>query len=83
MLSAFELACEPGVLSESEVSREKLEGFLGRFGRRFYGIGDEKGEKIEVWKGAEVVREEVVGEGGVRIVPFWRGRGCWSLKWVE
>jgi dihydroorotase len=83
VLSALELACERGVLSEREVTREKLEGFLGGFGREFYGVRDERGEKIEVWKGEEVVREEVRGEDGVRIVPFWRGRGCWSLKWVE
>ncbi len=83
VLSALEIACERGVISEADVTREKLEGFLGGFGRNFYGVVDEKEEKIEIWKGGEVVKEEIVGDGGVRIVPFWRGRECWSLKWVS
>lgn len=82
MLSALDLACERGVIGEDEVTREKLEGFLGGFGRGFYGVEDERGERIEVWKGGEVVKEEIGGDGGVRILPFWRGRGVWSLRWV-
>ena len=84
VISALEGAVERGIISEADVTREKLEGFLGRHGRDFYTIKDEKGEKIEVWKGDEVVIEELKGEGeaGIGIMPFRWGMGVWSLKWV-
>ncbi|KAK2749877.1 hypothetical protein FQN57_005293 [Myotisia sp. PD_48] len=55
ILLALEDAIGRGVVSESEVTQERLEGFLSLFGRRFYKVPEttnkivleRKGEKIE------------------------------------
>ena len=78
-MGAFEEAIERGVLKESQVTKEILEGFLGGHGRKFYGIAESK-ERIVLRKGKEVVIESVKGVG-VEVVPFRRAMGCWSVEW--
>ena len=82
VISALEGAVERGIIDENSITKEKLEGFLGRHGREFYRIKDEKEEMIELLKGSEVVCEEI-GEREVKIVPFRRGMGVWSVRWVK
>ncbi|KAK2807758.1 hypothetical protein FQN50_005300 [Emmonsiellopsis sp. PD_5] len=80
VLDAFEKGVESGVLRQEDVTVEILEGFLSRFGREFYGVGDERGEFITVRKGGE----KIVGllEGvGVDVVPFRKGETTWSVSW--
>jgi dihydroorotase len=38
VLDAFELAVERKVITEEQVTKEILEGFLGGHGRKFYGL---------------------------------------------
>jgi dihydroorotase len=78
-MGAFEEAIARGVIKESDVTQEILEGFLGGHGRKFYGI-DESKERIILRKGKEVVQESFSGEG-VEVVPFRKGLSTWSVEW--
>lgn len=81
ILDALELAIERKIISESDVTAEILENFLGGHGRRFYGIGDSSGERIILRKGSEVVEKSFAGKEGIQIVPFRRGQSTWSVEW--
>jgi dihydroorotase len=80
VLGAFEEAIAREVITEADVTKEILEGFLGGWGRNFYGIRDSSNEKIVLRKGAEVVQESFKGEG-VEVIPFRRGQNTWSIEW--
>ncbi|KAL5392751.1 hypothetical protein DPSP01_000451 [Paraphaeosphaeria sporulosa] len=82
VLDALEKGVERGVIEEKEVSQEGLEGFLGRWGRKFYQVKDERGEKVVLRKGQAKVVEVLEKEGvSVKIVPFRRGETTWSVEW--
>ncbi len=51
VLDALELPVERGVMDDSEVTMEKLKGFLGEYGRAFYGVGEGEGEMLLERKG--------------------------------
>lgn len=80
VLGAFEEAIKRGVATEADVTKEILEGFLGGYGRKFYGITDSSNEKIVLRKGVEVVRESFEGDG-VQVIPFRKGQSTWSIEW--
>jgi dihydroorotase len=80
VLGALEQAIERKVITEEEVTEEILTGFLGGYGRNFYGISDSSNEKIVLRKGGEVIQESVTGMG-VEVVPFRRGQSTWSVEW--
>lgn len=88
VLLAIEEAAERRVIAEGDVSRERLEGFLGRFGRRFYGlgvgegVGKGKGKKIVLESRGERVCESVRSEvGGLEVGISRAGEEVWSLRW--
>lgn len=84
VLTALEEAIARGDVEAGAVTQELLEGFLGGFGRRFYGVeeGKGKGERIVVEKKkGEVVVESIKGEG-VEVVPFRKGKDTWSVRWL-
>jgi len=72
-----------GWLETGTVSREGLAGFLGGFGRRFYGIEETGRGTVVLERTGRKVPEVLRGEGGVEVVYFARGRETWSLQWVE
>jgi dihydroorotase len=78
-MGAFEQAIERKVISEDEVTEEILIGFLGGFGRKFYGVADTN-ERIVLSKGNEVVKESFTGKD-VEVVPFRKSQGTWSVAW--
>ncbi|POR39036.1 Putative dihydroorotase [Tolypocladium paradoxum] len=80
-MTALEEAIERGEIEESDVTQELLEGFLGGYGRRFYGVEDKSGQRIRLSKGQEVVSGNIVGEG-VEVVPFRSGRQTWTVEWI-
>ena len=80
MLGALEQAIERKVITEEEVTEEILAGFLGGYGRKFYGIADSSKEMIVLRKEGQVIQESFVGEG-VEVVPFRRGQTTWSVSW--
>jgi len=86
VLEAFEMAITKGMVSREEVSEQVVRGFLGEFGRSFYGVAESK-RKIRVSAGEEKVVESLSmqGEGmGSEdiVVPFRRGEPIYSLEWI-
>ncbi|KAF2477898.1 Dihydroorotase [Lindgomyces ingoldianus] len=82
VLDALEKGVERGVIKEQEVTKVVLEGFLGAWGRKFYGVEDSKGERIVLRRGAEeVVNVLRKKEVDVEVVPFRRGEKTWSVTW--
>lgn len=82
VLSALEQAIEKGVLSSEDVTEEKLGGFLGQFGRKFYGAEDEKGEKVVLRRDGVKIQDILTTENGkLEVVPFRRGQSTWSAEW--
>ena len=87
VLEAFERGVEEGVLGQEDVQIEKVEGFLGGFGRRFYGVEPSK-RRIRVRAKAEkVARYLNVGAEGKSgkdvVVPFRRGEEVYSIEWID
>jgi len=84
VLDALEKGVERGVIKESEVSQEVLEGFFGGWGRKFYKIQDLGDEKIVLRKGAEKIVDVLEKDGvGVSVVPFRKGESTWSAEWLS
>lgn len=84
VLNALEEAVARGDINkdeESQITPELLEGFLGGFGRRFYGVAPTD-ERIVLEKKGEVVVESVKGDGGLEVVPFRKGKETWSVRWA-
>ncbi|KAI1007290.1 putative dihydroorotase [Podosphaera aphanis] len=79
-LDAIEQAISQEIISENAVSPEILQGFLGEYGRRFYGIVQDKPETIVLHKRKEKVQTSFVGQG-LEIIPFRRGQPTWSINW--
>lgn len=80
VLTALEEAVARGDVGEDQVTQELLEGFLGGFGRKFYGVGPAS-ERIFVERKGEAVVESIRGEG-IEVVPFRKGKETWSVSWV-
>ncbi|KAK4539662.1 hypothetical protein LTR36_010488 [Oleoguttula mirabilis] len=82
VIDALEQGIEMGVLKAEDVTKEILEGFLSGFGRKFYGVEDDRKERIVLSKPAEVVEDLLRSkDGAVEVVPFRRGRMTWEARW--
>ncbi|KAI8939201.1 hypothetical protein NX059_005031 [Plenodomus lindquistii] len=82
VLDALEKGVQRGVVREEDVSQSVLEGFFGVWGRRFYGVQEEKGERVVLRKGEEKVVDVLKKEGvSVEVVPFRKGEETWSVEW--
>ncbi|KAF3019748.1 hypothetical protein E8E14_010391 [Neopestalotiopsis sp. 37M] len=79
VMSALEEAVERGDIKDEQVTDEFLAGFLGEWGRKFYGI-EQSSKKIVVKKGDEVITSSIKGSG-VEVVPFRSGEATWSVEW--
>ncbi|KAF3761127.1 Dihydroorotase [Cryphonectria parasitica EP155] len=80
VLTALEEAIARGDIEEGQVTQQLLEGFLGAWGRRFYGV-EPSTERIVVEKKDEVVVDSIKGEG-LEVVPFRKGKNTWSVRWL-
>jgi dihydroorotase len=80
VLDALETGIQRGVIREEDVTKETLEGFFGGWGRSFYQVESEKGERVVLKKGGERI-VDVLKEGSVDAVPFRRGERTWSVEW--
>ncbi|KAJ5901525.1 dihydroorotase [Penicillium taxi] len=80
VLDSFEQACENGVLKENDITPELFEGFMSRFGRAFYGIGDEKKEFITLEKKGEKIAQILQSET-TDVVPFRKNQETWTVSW--
>jgi dihydroorotase len=81
VLDALEEGIEQKVISENDVTKEKLEGLLSRFGRAFYRVPDETGEKIVLRRQADTIVGEL-SAGLLEVVPFRRGQKTWKVEWI-
>jgi dihydroorotase len=82
VLDALETGVERGLITEQEVTQERLEGFFGAWGRKFYQVSDAKGEKVLFKKGTEKIVELLEKDSiGVSVVPFRKGEATWSAEW--
>lgn len=86
VLLALEEAIERGVITETDVTQEKLEGFLSRFGRRFYKLPEPEasGKKIVLERKGEKIPASVLSEdGGIEVGVSRAGAKVFSLRWEE
>lgn len=79
IMTALEEAIERGDIKDEDVTEDVIRGFLGEWGRRFYGTEASK-ERILLRKGKEVVPESLKAHG-VEVVLFRKGETTWSLEW--
>ncbi|KAF1810472.1 Dihydroorotase [Eremomyces bilateralis CBS 781.70] len=83
VLDALEAAVGRGLLRADEVSNERLQGFLGDNGRRFYGLDAERNEFIVLKKAGEIVQSSLqTPDGELEVTPFRKGEKTWSLAFV-
>ncbi|GKZ26118.1 hypothetical protein AbraCBS73388_002068 [Aspergillus brasiliensis] len=80
VIDAFEQACQNGVLKEEDITPEIVEGFMSKFGRNFYGIGEEQKEFIIIDKKDEKI-PNILKSDKVDVVPFRRDQQTWSVSW--
>lgn len=80
VLDSFEQACERGILKEEDITPEIVEGFMSKFGRAFYGIGEEQKEFITLEKKDEKI-VNILQSANVDVVPFRRNQQTWSVSW--
>ncbi|KAI9163479.1 dihydroorotase [Paramyrothecium foliicola] len=82
VLLALEEAVERGVISDDDVTQEKLENFLSRSGRKFYQLGEAANRKIVLERKGEKIAESVKNENGNVEVGISRaGTEVFSLRW--
>jgi dihydroorotase len=80
VMGALEQAIERKVISEEDVTEDILKGFMGGYGRAFYGVEEGHGERIVLQKDCAIIQESIKGDG-VEVVPFRRGQSTWSVEW--
>jgi len=88
VLEAFENPILAGIIGKDEVSRSCVEGFLGGYGRKFYGVAQAK-EKIRVKAGAVNVQNvTMAGKGSDEanmsetVVTFRSGKPTYAVEWL-
>lgn len=84
MIAAVEEAIKSGVVAGSQVTVDKLEAFLSRNGRRFYGLSQPDGRyKIVLEKKGEHVTDRVTSADETFSVKVSRaGSAIHSLRWL-
>lgn len=86
VLLALEEAVERGVISDTDVTQEKLEGFLCRFGRQFYQLAEPEasGKKLILERKGEKIPTSVKSADGAMEVGISRaGTEIFSLSWEK
>ncbi|KAI0385662.1 Dihydroorotase [Hypomontagnella monticulosa] len=84
VLLALEEAIERGVITEEDVTQEKLEGFLSRFGRRFYKLPEVSGKKIVLERKGEKIPSSIRSQDGKIEVGISKvGTEVFSLSWAK
>ena len=83
VIDALEEAVDAGILKAEDVTKEKLEGFLSAYGRAFYGVADDRNERIVLRKSGVSIEKSMRSEdGAIEVVPFKRGKLTWAVEWV-
>ena len=83
VLEALEKAVEAGILTDEDVTCEKISGFMSEHGRAFYGLERVNDAKIELVKGTEKIMDVLKdGDGDLEVIPFRRGETTRTLEWL-
>ena len=70
------------MIAEDDVTQEKLEGFLSRFGRRFYKLPEQAEKKIILERKGEKIPASVASHDKTNEVGISRaGTEVFSLRW--
>lgn len=84
MLLALEEAIERGDIKEEDVTQEKLEGFLSRFGRRFYQLAEPSEKKLVLERKGEKIPVSVKSaDGSVEVGISRGGTEVFSLRFED
>ena len=85
IILALEGAIERGIVAEEDVTQERLEQFLGGFGRRFYKIADAaKANRIVLERKGERIPQSIKNEdGSIEVALFRGGDEIFSLRWAS
>lgn len=84
VLLGLEEGIERGIISEEDVTLEKLEGFLSKFGRRFYKLPETSGNLLLLERKGETIATSVKSEGGsVEVGVSRAGAQVFSLTWLK
>lgn len=83
VVDALEQGIQTKVLTAEDVTKEKLEGFLSKFGRDFYRApSDTRKETIVLSKPGKTIANILrTGDGSIEVVPFRRGKLTWGAAW--
>lgn len=83
VLLGIEEAVERGVITDADVTQEKLEGFLSRHGRAFYRLPEvQEGKRIVLERKGEKIAGSVKSEdGSVEVGNSRVGAEVFSLTW--
>ncbi|MCJ1274697.1 hypothetical protein MMC21_002495 [Puttea exsequens] len=83
VIEALETAVEIGILKEDDITLDKINGFMSRDGRAFYGLEKSSNARIELIKGTERIIDTLQnGDGSLQVVPFRRGEKTRTLTWL-
>ena len=80
VLDSFEQAVANGVLKDKDITPEIVAGFMSKFGRNFYQIGEETKEFITLEKKGEKI-QEILKSDQIDVVPFRKTQDTWSVSW--
>lgn len=84
VLLALEEAIERGDIKEADVTQEKLEGFLSRFGRKFYQLPEPSGKKLVLERKGEKIPASVKSaDGGVEVGISRAGTEVFSVRFED
>ncbi|KAK5099515.1 dihydroorotase [Exophiala xenobiotica] len=88
VLEAFDNALQVGIVKESGLGHERVQGFLGGYGRKFYGV-PQATRKVRVKAGGMNVQNVTVGgqsgnEAGMNdtVVTFRSGKPTYAVEWI-
>jgi dihydroorotase len=82
VLLALEEGVERGVITDDDITQEKLEGFLSRNGRKFYKLPETASKKIVLERKGEKIAESIKSKNGNVEVGISRaGTEVFSLQW--
>jgi dihydroorotase len=84
VLLALEEAIERGLITEADVTQEKLEGFLSKNGRKFYQLPETSSKKLVLEReGAKIPKSVRNEDGSVEVGNSRAGDEVFSLRWVS
>lgn len=82
VLLALEDAISKNIISDADVTQEKLEGFLSKFGRQFYKLPESKERIVLERKGEKIAESVKSADGAIEVVNSRAGDEVFSLRWA-